>query len=98
MTATRSRHQTAPAPLILVGAMFAFQLGTALGAKVLPELGTAGAAFVRNAVATVLLLAVARPTLRSLEGRRSLDVAAVAVALAGMNLFFYAAVARIPSA
>jgi inner membrane transporter RhtA len=87
-----------PAPALLLGAMVAFQLGTGLGAKVLPELGTAGAAFVRNAVATVLLAAVARPSFRAIRGGPGRDVAMVAVALAGMNLCFYAAVARIPLA
>jgi inner membrane transporter RhtA len=87
-----------PAPVLLLGAMIAFQLGTGLGAKVLPELGTAGAAFVRNAVATVLLAAVARPSFRSVRHAASWDIALVAIALAGMNLCFYAAVARIPLA
>jgi inner membrane transporter RhtA len=86
-----------PAPVLLLGAMLAFQLGTGLGAKVLPELGTAGAAFVRNAVATVLLGAVARPSRAAVRGHVR-DVALVAVALAGMNLCFYGAVARIPLA
>jgi inner membrane transporter RhtA len=87
-----------PAPLMLLGAIVGFQLGAALGAKVLPDLGTAGAAFTRNAVATALLAAVARPSLRALRNGRAKDVAAVAVALAAINLTFYAAVARIPLA
>jgi len=97
VTSTETRHETVPAPLILLGAMVAFQLGGALGAKVLPELGTAGAAFARNAVATVVLAAVARPSLSALRGRHA-EVAIVALSVAGMNLAFYAAIARIPLA
>jgi threonine/homoserine efflux transporter RhtA len=87
-----------PAPLMLLGAIIGFQLGAALGAKVLPDLGTAGAAFARNAVATGLLVVVARPSLRALAGGRAKEVAAVALCLAAINLTFYAAVARIPLA
>jgi len=97
VTSTETRHETVPAPLILLGAMVAFQLGGALGAKVLPELGTAGAAFARNAVATVVLAVVARPSLSALRGRHA-EVAIVALSVAGMNLAFYAAIARIPLA
>jgi inner membrane transporter RhtA len=97
VTSTATRHEPVPAPVILIGAMVAFQLGGALGAKVLPELGTAGAAFTRNAIAAVVLAAVARPSLSVLRGRYP-EVAAAALTVAGMNLAFYAAIARIPLA
>ena len=97
MTTTETRHETVPAPLILIGAMIAFQLGGALGAKVLPELGTAGAALARNAVATLVLAAVARPSRSALRGLHA-EVVVVALSVAGMNLAFYAAIARIPLA
>ena len=98
MSRIDGEHPPMPAPLMLLGAVIGFQLGAALGAKVLPDLGTAGAALVRNAVATGLLVVVARPSLRALGEGRAKDVAAVAVALAAINLTFYAAVARIPLA
>ncbi|HET6849371.1 MAG TPA: EamA family transporter [Gaiellales bacterium] len=98
MSRIDGEHPPVPAPLMLLGAVIGFQLGAALGAKVLPDLGTAGAALVRNAVATGLLVVVARPSLRALGEGRAKDVAAVAVALAAINLTFYAAVARIPLA
>lgn len=98
MSRIDGEHPPVPAPLMLLGAVIGFQLGAALGAKVLPDLGTAGAALVRNAVATGLLVVVARPSLRALGGGRAKDVAAVAVAVAAINLTFYAAVARIPLA
>ena len=98
MSRIDGEHPPVPAPLMLLGAIVGFQFGAALGAKVLPELGTAGAAFARNLVAAALLAVVARPSLKALHGGRARDVAAVAVALAGINLTFYAAVARIPLA
>jgi inner membrane transporter RhtA len=98
MSRIDGEHPPVPAPLMLLGAIIGFQLGAALGAKVLPNLGTAGTAFVRNVVATGLLVVVARPSLRALAGGRVKDVGAVAVAVAAINLTFYAAVARIPLA
>jgi inner membrane transporter RhtA len=75
---------------------FSVQFGAALATHLFSRVGPAGAVTLRLAIAAVLLGAVARPHLQSIK-RADLGVAvAFGLVLAGMNLCFYEAIARIP--
>src|SRR6185295_14745405 len=75
--------------LVVVAAIFP-QIGGAFAVTVFDELGPAGAAFARLAIAAVILVAIWRP-------RRLVGVAVVfGCVLGAMNLCIYEAMDRIP--
>ncbi|WTW92646.1 EamA family transporter [Streptomycetaceae bacterium NBC_01309] len=81
--------------LVLVGAA-SIQFGAAFAAKLFPRVGPEGAVTLRLVIAAIVMLAVIRPKVR---GRSRADLATVVglgVALGGMNLCFYEAIARLP--
>jgi inner membrane transporter RhtA len=85
----------APAPMLMVAAMLSFQLGAAVATGLFSQVGIPATAFLRNAVGGLLLIAVARPSLR----RPPAELAwllVFGVQLAAMNLVFYEAIRRIP--
>jgi inner membrane transporter RhtA len=96
ITNQAATRTAAPAPVLLVGAMVAFQVGAAAGVELLPTLGTLGSAFWRNAIAAVVLLVVVRPRVHDPTPSKIATVVAVGATIAAMNVTFYAAVARIP--
>jgi inner membrane transporter RhtA len=72
------------------------QTGGAIAKTLFDELGPAATAFLRVALAAVLLAVLWRPTVRG-HGRRDLALAAAfGLALCAMNLSFYEAIDRIP--
>lgn len=84
-----------PAPLLLVAAMLAFQLGAAVATDLFAEVGVTATAFLRNAVGGLLLVAVTRPNLRR-GPVELLWLLVFGAELAAMNVFFYEAIRRIP--
>lgn len=70
--------------------------GAAIASTLMERVGPAGAVLLRQGLAAIVLLAVARPRIRSFDRARWLTVVAFGTVLAGMNLTFYAAVERIP--
>ncbi len=81
---------------VLLVAMVSIQVGSALAKSLLPAVGAAGAAALRLAIATLLLLVSSRPW-RSPPGRRALPaIIGYGFAMGGMNMLFYAALQRIP--
>jgi inner membrane transporter RhtA len=84
------------ASLLVLGAIASVQLGGALAKTLFDEVGPGGAVLLRVALAAAVLAALWRPRVRD-HGRRELWLAAVfGIALAGMNLAFYASLDRIP--
>jgi len=84
-----------PVPALLV-AVVSVQGGAALAKQLFPVLGPAGATGLRVALAALLLLAFFRPPIRQLTGAQWRALVPYGVALGGMNLAFYLALARIP--
>jgi inner membrane transporter RhtA len=85
-----------PAPALAVTSLVLVQLGSALSTHLFDRLTPAGSAWLRLAVAGVVLLAVVRPRLRSWS-RRALAGTLLLGATTGMlTLAFIEAVARIP--
>src|SRR4051812_11419000 len=76
--------------------MASTQTGAAIAKTLFDQLGPAATAFLRVALAAVLLAAIWRPRIVG-HSRRDLGLAATfGLALCAMNLAFYEAIARIP--
>lgn len=94
--ALRRRFAAVPAPLIELAAIVSVHLGAALATRLFASLGEQGTAFVRLTLGAAVLLAVTRPRLRRLEAALWARLALFGGLLAGLNLFFYEALARLP--
>jgi inner membrane transporter RhtA len=79
----------------VVGGAASVQLGAALGATVFPLVGPGGVVALRQTVAAVALIAVARPRLRDLTWRSLRPTLLLGLVLVSMNLALYGAVDRI---
>jgi inner membrane transporter RhtA len=79
----------------MVGSGVCNQVGAALGALAFPVLGPVGVVAVRQYVAAIVLMAVARPRLRDFSARQWGPVALLALVFGTMNLSLYTAVDRI---
>jgi inner membrane transporter RhtA len=81
---------------VLIVAMICFQVGAAMAKGLFPAVGAAGAAALRLALASIILLAVWRPwrTRLSLRGIRVIVI--YGLALGWMNFFFYLSLRSIP--
>lgn len=87
---------TAPAPLLVIAAVVSVQFGGALAATLVPEIGAAGSVTLRLLFAAVILGAIARPSVHGHSRRAWATVVAFGLALALMNLAFYASLSRLP--
>jgi inner membrane transporter RhtA len=100
MPATETRPATATgtrgATLLVLASIVSVQCGAALATTLFDEVGAAGAVFLRAAFGALVLLALTRAA--PLRTRKWLhrDVILLSVAVAAVNLFFYAALARLP--
>jgi len=79
-----------------VGSIVSVQCGAALATTLFDSVGPQGAVFLRSVFGALILLALARGSVPRLRGRRLWDVVLFGVALAGVNLCFYAALDRLP--
>ncbi len=91
----RNRLALPPIPALLV-AVVSIQGGAALAKQIFPALGPAGATGLRVSLAALLLLAFFRPPLARLGRAQWAALVPYGIALGGMNLTFYLALARIP--
>ncbi len=90
------RVPTPPAPLFAVASMLSVQLGAALSTHLFDALGPAGSAWIRTAIAAVVLLAMTRPRLRGIGWPTLRATLLLGTATAVLTLAFIEAVARIP--
>jgi inner membrane transporter RhtA len=81
---------------LVLGAVVSVQTGAAAATTLFDRVGPAGAVLLRTLFAALALAAVWRPSLRGHSRRELRLVAALGIALAGMNLSFYAGLDRIP--
>ena len=91
-----SRRGHGPATLMVLGSCTSLQVGAALATHLFPVTGAAGASLLRLGLAAVVLLVATRPGVRSWTRAQWRSVLLFGLTLAGMNGFFYAAIARIP--
>jgi len=98
ITVTGMSSSRAPAPplLLVLTAVVSVQFGGALAATLVPQIGAAGSVTLRLLFATLILLAIARPSLRGHRAAAWRTVVAFGLALGLMNLAFYASLAHLP--
>ena len=85
-----------PAPALAISAMVSVQLGAALSTHLFAALTPSGSAWLRVAIAAVILLATTRPKLRGLSRSAVRGALLLGTATGVMTLVFIEAVARIP--
>lgn len=90
------RAARVPAPVLVLFAVVSVQFGGALAATLVPTIGAAGSVTLRLLIGTVILLAVARPSLRRHDRHAWTTVVLFGLALGGMNWAFYASLGRLP--
>lgn len=81
---------------LVMGAVASVQIGAAVATTLFDELGPAGTVLLRTGFAAVALFLLWRPSLRGQSRGALRDALMFGLALAGMNLSFYAALDRIP--
>ncbi|MEU5580094.1 EamA family transporter [Streptomyces huasconensis] len=84
-----------PAPVLMLIGMVSTQLGAAFAKQLFGTVGPATVTLMRLGFSALVLLLWWRPSLR-LDRRTAGAVAALGVAIAGMNICFYLAMARMP--
>jgi inner membrane transporter RhtA len=84
------------AVLLVVVIALSFQLGSALAVKVIDSVGVVEALWLRTAVAAAILACIRPRTLRLPPRGRRLRLAALTLALLGMNGSFYLAISHVP--
>jgi inner membrane transporter RhtA len=85
-----------PAPLYALGAIASVQLGATVATHLFAFLGPAGTVFLRVGFGACILLAIARPRWPQFDTRQWRSIVLFGLIVAGMNLCFYQAIARIP--
>ncbi|MBO4208237.1 EamA family transporter [Micromonospora echinofusca] len=90
-----SRPDAVPPPLLMLLGMVSTQVGAAVAKQLFGSTGPGGTTTLRLGLGALVLLVMVRPALRLT--RRALGlVVAFGVAMAVMNLTFYAALSRVP--
>jgi inner membrane transporter RhtA len=82
--------------LLVLGSCTSFQFGAALATRLFPVTGAVGATLLRLGLAAIVLLAITRPRVRGWSRAQWRSVLLYGISLAGMNGFYYAALARLP--
>ena len=88
--------ETRAAGAMVLGSIVSVQSGAALATSLFDEVGSGGAVFLRSLFGALILLAFARGLPRPLRRPGFGDVVLFGVALAAMNLCFYASLERLP--
>jgi inner membrane transporter RhtA len=88
--------RTRAAAALALGSIVSVQCGSALATTLFDSVGPSGAVALRSAFGALALLALARGRLPKLRGVGRRDVVLFGLALAGVNLLFYAALDRLP--
>ena len=89
-------RSSAPAPALAITSMGLVQLGAALSTHLFDAVTPAGSAWIRLAVAGVVLLAVSRPRPSAFSRRALLGTVLLGVTTGMLTLAFIEAVARLP--
>jgi inner membrane transporter RhtA len=84
-----------PIPAVLF-AIISVQSGAAIAKTLFPELGAAATASLRIGISALILLAVYRPNLSTINASQWKVVIPYGLSLGAMNLIFYFAIERIP--
>ena len=85
----------APVVLVLIGSL-GTQVSAVLVKDMLVTIGAPGVSGLRMAIAALIMLALFRPSLRGITRARVLNILVYSIAIAGMNVLIYQAIARLP--
>jgi inner membrane transporter RhtA len=96
MTDERRALDRAPATLLVLIGIGSVQCGSAVARGVFDDLGASGITLLRLGLASLLLLVVLRPRMRSWSGRAWRAAALLGVVMAVMNLVFYQSIRTVP--
>lgn len=96
LSSARPSSFAGPATLMVLGSCTSLQIGAALATHLFPATGASGATLLRLGLAAAVLLVATRPGIRTWTRAQWRSVVLFGLTLAGMNGFFYAAIARIP--
>lgn len=96
MTTPTARRLPVPPWTLALASMSSVQLGSALSLPLIDQVGPAGAAWLRLSIGAVILLALARPALRSVERRHVPALVALGATTGVLTCMFQAAIALIP--
>ena len=91
-----SRVPSLPAPLYALGAIASVQVGATFARQLFAFIGPNGAVLLRVALGALILLVIGRPGRPRMAGDQWRSVIVFGLVIAGMNLSFYQAIARIP--
>jgi len=86
----------APSPVLVLGAIGSVQFGSAVASTLFARIGPGGAVLLRLVSASLVLLIISRPRVRTRTRRELMLAAGFGIVLAAMNLSFYEAIRRIP--
>jgi len=89
-------RKAVPAPVLVLGGVASVQSGAAVATRLFPQAGPGGTVWLRLGLSSLLLLVIARPTVRGRSAAEIRLAVGFGVALAAMNLTFYEALDRIP--
>lgn len=81
---------------LVIGGLFCQEIGASFAVLLFPAVGPLGMVALRLTFSAIVLLLICRPRLRGYSRGDWLTVTGFAVALAGMNVLFYEALARLP--
>ena len=90
------RTAQTPAILLVVAGLACQEVGASIAVLLFPEMGPLGIVMLRLGFSAILLLLIARPSLRGHSRDGWLAVIAFGVVLAVMNGLFYLALERLP--
>jgi inner membrane transporter RhtA len=94
--AHRAIADAVPAPLLVLGGIVSVQLGAAVASGLIRQVGPVVTVGIRLTVAALVMLVLARPSVRGRSRRDWLVVLALGLSLGAMNLCFYGALGRMP--
>lgn len=81
---------------LAVGGMLSVQLGSALSVHLIHAIGPAGTAWLRLTIGAVILIGIARPSVRNLSRHDVLALLGLGITTGLQTVFFLAAIDRIP--
>ncbi|MDE3131232.1 MAG: EamA family transporter [Acidobacteriota bacterium] len=81
---------------MVLGSISSVQVGAAWATTIFHHVGASGACLLRLASASLVMLAITRPGIRSASRHQLLTAGGLGLVLGGMNLSFYQAISRIP--
>jgi inner membrane transporter RhtA len=95
-TVATAGGRTRGAALLVLASIVSVQCGSALATTLFADIGSSGAVFLRAAFGALVLVGVTRAAALRVREWPHRDVLLLGGAVAGVNLFFYAALERLP--